>query len=104
MALGPSVKEHQILNQCCPDASQQLFSVNGTHCLRSASNCRVQECTARDPTYACVTEQRKAWLVEGLLGCVAGSKVSGAGKKKEVGLGGWMLVAMMLAFAGIGGM
>lgn len=97
IALGPTLYERDILNQCCRTLDTQLFIVNSTGCLWRA-DCPVQECALSDPAYACVSMLRNQWDVNGTFACVPVKK-SNVDCRKAMGTIKWMVVAMVLIFA-----
>jgi hypothetical protein len=101
IALGPSRSERDILYQCCHTLETQRFSVNGTECLQTAV-CQVEECSLRDPSFACVALVRWDWKVEGAFGCLEGGKESGGMRMKA--RMGVLVVGVVLGVLGVGGL
>jgi hypothetical protein len=61
----------------------------------------VEECSLRDPSFACVALVRRDWKVEGAFGCLEGVKSSGG-----VGMRGlkrvWVVVVVVVGLLGVG--
>lgn len=99
ITLGLTRPERDILYNCCHTQATTYITIDGNDCFQKAA-CKVDECSLRDPTFACIAVLREDWKIDGPFTCTEGIKErTGNGAVSIKSVGKMNLVGLVVAIA-----